>query len=239
MLPVHLRKLGFQRNQLEDREGFSRTRRPGGGHLGHSCGWQYIEGNHTHSAIHIPIQKKPQTRGLEGYGLSSSDPPTPQRLFSMEHGQQEVQTSIPLGRTWASFQKICLKEIDFKDLMVITKGWNITRQFRLLEVRENRIRDIQATIQAIEEQLTQTGHTQILSGSQGVGQTRSPVAPHHSGTRRSVAKSHHSSQSQVVSRRRQGHKGKNKTSSNQRQKESDPMIQKLLDLFKEVQKDQK
>ncbi|MBW0551712.1 hypothetical protein O181_091427 [Austropuccinia psidii MF-1] len=24
----------------------------------------------------------------------------------------------------ASFQKICLKEIDFKDLMVITKGWN-------------------------------------------------------------------------------------------------------------------
>ncbi|MBW0487241.1 hypothetical protein O181_026956 [Austropuccinia psidii MF-1] len=47
----------------------------------------------------------------------------------------------------ASFQKICLKEIDFRELMVITKGWNPTRKFRLLEVREERIRDTQATIQ--------------------------------------------------------------------------------------------
>ncbi|MBW0577568.1 hypothetical protein O181_117283 [Austropuccinia psidii MF-1] len=86
MSPVHLRDLGFQRNQPEDREGLSRTRRPGRGHLAHSGGWQDIEGNHTHSAIHILIQQKPQTRGLEGYGSSSSAPPTPQRLFSMEHG---------------------------------------------------------------------------------------------------------------------------------------------------------
>ncbi|MBW0534959.1 hypothetical protein O181_074674 [Austropuccinia psidii MF-1] len=35
-----------------------------------------------------------------------------------------------------SCQKICLKEIDFRDLMVITKGGNTTRNFRLLEVRE-------------------------------------------------------------------------------------------------------
>ncbi|MBW0500654.1 hypothetical protein O181_040369 [Austropuccinia psidii MF-1] len=34
-----------------------------------------------------------------------------------------------------SCQKICLKEIDFKTLMVITKGWKPTRQFRLLQVR--------------------------------------------------------------------------------------------------------
>ncbi|MBW0491438.1 hypothetical protein O181_031153 [Austropuccinia psidii MF-1] len=67
----------------------------------------------------------------------------------------------------ASYQRICLKQIDFKDLMIITKGWNPTRQFRLLEVRANRIRENQATIQAIEEQLTQTGPTHIPSGSQG------------------------------------------------------------------------
>ncbi|MBW0570528.1 hypothetical protein O181_110243 [Austropuccinia psidii MF-1] len=65
MSPVHLRNLGFQRNQPEDREGLSRTRRPGGGHLGYS-----------------------------GYGSSSSAPPTPQRPFSMQNGQQEVQPSI-------------------------------------------------------------------------------------------------------------------------------------------------
>ncbi|MBW0503349.1 hypothetical protein O181_043064 [Austropuccinia psidii MF-1] len=103
MSPVHLRNLGCQRNQPEDRESLSRTRRPAGGHLGQSGGWQYIEGNNTHSAIHIPIQHKPQTRGLEGYGSGSAASLTPKRPFSMQHGQQEVQPSIPLGRTWSKF----------------------------------------------------------------------------------------------------------------------------------------
>ncbi|MBW0537972.1 hypothetical protein O181_077687 [Austropuccinia psidii MF-1] len=77
MSPVYLRNLGFQRNQLEDREGFARTRIPGRGHLGHSGG-----------------------SGLERYGSNSSAPPTPQIFISMESGQQEVQPGIPLGRTW-------------------------------------------------------------------------------------------------------------------------------------------
>ncbi|MBW0566608.1 hypothetical protein O181_106323 [Austropuccinia psidii MF-1] len=90
MSPVQLRDLGFPRNQPEDREGFYRSIRPGRGQLGHSGGWKDIEGNHTHSSIHFPIQQKPQIRGLEGYGSSSLAPPTPQRHFSMVHGQQEV-----------------------------------------------------------------------------------------------------------------------------------------------------
>ncbi|MBW0472197.1 hypothetical protein O181_011912 [Austropuccinia psidii MF-1] len=44
---------------------------------------------------------KLQTRGLEGYGASSSPPPTPQIPFSVEHRQQEIQPGIPLGRTWS------------------------------------------------------------------------------------------------------------------------------------------
>ncbi|MBW0532044.1 hypothetical protein O181_071759 [Austropuccinia psidii MF-1] len=91
------------RNQPEDREGLSRSRRPGRGHLGHSGGWQDTEGNHTHSAIHFPIQQEPQTRGLERHGSSSSAPPTPQRLIFMEHRQQAVQPGIPLGRTWRKY----------------------------------------------------------------------------------------------------------------------------------------
>ncbi|MBW0563120.1 hypothetical protein O181_102835 [Austropuccinia psidii MF-1] len=141
-----------------------------------------------------------------------------------------------LASHWAelgeSCQKICPKETPFKDLMEITKGWNTTRKFKLLEERETRIRENQATIQAIEEKLNQTGPTLLPSGSQGVDQTSSPVASHHSGTNRSVAKSNHTSQYQVALRRRQGYKGKNKTSFNQRQEESDPMIQKLLELLK-------
>ncbi|MBW0465709.1 hypothetical protein O181_005424 [Austropuccinia psidii MF-1] len=139
----------------------------------------------------------------------------------------------------ASFQNICLKEIPAKDLMEITKGWNPTRKFRVLEERATRIRQNKANIQCIEEQLNQTGPTKIPSGSQGVGQTSSPVASQHSGRNKSVAKSHNSSQSQVVSRRRQGYKGKDKTSFDQRQGESDPMMQKLLDLVKELHKSQK
>ncbi|MBW0487104.1 hypothetical protein O181_026819 [Austropuccinia psidii MF-1] len=100
MSSVHLRNLAIPMNQPEDREGLSRTRRPGRGHVEHSGGWQDIEGNHTHSAIYFPIQQKPQKRGLEGYGSSSSAPQTPLRPFSMEHGQQAVQNSIPLERTW-------------------------------------------------------------------------------------------------------------------------------------------
>ncbi|MBW0479798.1 hypothetical protein O181_019513 [Austropuccinia psidii MF-1] len=236
MSPVQLRDLAIPSGQPEDREGLSRNRRPGRGHLGHSGGWNDIEGNHTHYSIHFPIQQKPQARGLEGYGSSSSAPPTPQRPFSMEHGQQEVKPSIHWAELGASCHKICLKEIEFKGLMVIAKGWNPTSQFRLLEERETRIRENQATILAIEEQLHQTGPTLIPSGSQGAGQISSPVASQHTETRRSVTNSHHSSQSQVFSRRRQAYKSKNKTYFNKRQRESDPMIQKLLDLVKEVQK---
>ncbi|MBW0478066.1 hypothetical protein O181_017781 [Austropuccinia psidii MF-1] len=122
--------------------------------------------------------------------------------------------------------------------MVITKIWNPTTKFRLLEERATRIRENKATIQAIEEQLNQTGPTLIPSGSQE-DQPNSPVASHHSVTSRSVAKSHNSSQSQVASRRRQGYKGQKKTYFTQRQKESNPMIQKLLYLVKELHKSQK
>ncbi|MBW0463346.1 hypothetical protein O181_003061 [Austropuccinia psidii MF-1] len=38
------------------------------------------------------------------------------------------------------FQKIFLKEIHFKDLMVITKGWNFNRNFELLEEMASSIR---------------------------------------------------------------------------------------------------
>ncbi|MBW0537547.1 hypothetical protein O181_077262 [Austropuccinia psidii MF-1] len=100
MSPVYLRDLGFQRNQPEDREGLSRTKRPGRGHLGHSGGWQSNEGDNINPAIHTPIQQEPQTRSLEGYASSSSATPTPQRFVSMEHGKQEVQPGISLGRTW-------------------------------------------------------------------------------------------------------------------------------------------
>ncbi|MBW0578074.1 hypothetical protein O181_117789, partial [Austropuccinia psidii MF-1] len=86
-------------NQAEDRQVLFRIRRPGTGPIGHSGGWNDTEGNNTHSSIHHLIQYKPETRELDGYGSSSSAPPTPQRSIPMEYGQQEVQPGITLGRT--------------------------------------------------------------------------------------------------------------------------------------------
>ncbi|MBW0505480.1 hypothetical protein O181_045195 [Austropuccinia psidii MF-1] len=101
MSPVHLRNVGIPRNQPEDRQGLFRTRRLG--HLGHSGGWQETEGNHNHSAIHLPAQQKHQTRGLEGYVSSSSASPTAQRSCPRKHGQQQVQPRITLGRARRKF----------------------------------------------------------------------------------------------------------------------------------------
>ncbi|MBW0571699.1 hypothetical protein O181_111414 [Austropuccinia psidii MF-1] len=93
MSPVHLRDRGFKRNQPEDREGLSRTRRPERGHFGHSSRWKNNEGDNSNPSIHTPIQWRPQTRGLERHGSSSSASPTTQGLIPMEHGQQAaVQT---------------------------------------------------------------------------------------------------------------------------------------------------
>ncbi|MBW0477936.1 hypothetical protein O181_017651 [Austropuccinia psidii MF-1] len=109
MSPVHLRNFGILRNQPED-----------------SGGWQKIEGNHTHSPIHFSIQQKNKARVLEGYGSSSSAPPSAQRSFAMEHGHKRFNLPSHLEELGEIFQKICLREIPFKELMEITKGWNPT-----------------------------------------------------------------------------------------------------------------
>ncbi|MBW0484161.1 hypothetical protein O181_023876 [Austropuccinia psidii MF-1] len=120
-----------------------------------------------------------------------------------------------LGET---FQKIFLRGISFKDLIEITKGWNPNSQFKLLEEREAKIRENQATIQAIEKEWTQKEDIMNPSGSQGVGKPKSLVGSHYSGSNKTVTKSHHYSQFKEVSSRRQGPKGKNKNTFRQRKK---------------------
>ncbi|MBW0463070.1 hypothetical protein O181_002785 [Austropuccinia psidii MF-1] len=122
--------------------------------------------------------------------------------WSMNNKGSNLASSLEeLG---AGYQKICLKEIPFKDPMVITKGWNPNRKLKLLVEKEARIRENQATIQAIEEKLNPTEHNLICSGSQGVNAPDPQVASHHSATSRSVKKSHHYSQSEAHLRRKQG-----------------------------------
>ncbi|MBW0490673.1 hypothetical protein O181_030388 [Austropuccinia psidii MF-1] len=166
MSPVHLRKLGIQRNQPDDRESFSRTRIPGRGHLGHRGGWQEIEGDHTHSSIHFPIQTKPQTRGMEGYGSISSAPPTPQGPIPMENVQKKVKPSIPLGRTWGKLPE------DMSQRDRLQRAYGNHHRLESHQTSQtsggeaNQDKGESSHYPAIEEQLNQTGHTQIPSGSQ-------------------------------------------------------------------------
>ncbi|MBW0562797.1 hypothetical protein O181_102512 [Austropuccinia psidii MF-1] len=178
MSPVHLRNLGFQRNQPEDIEGFSRTT-----DLEEDTLDTVVDGNTLREIIPTLPFTFQFNRNLKPEDWKDMDQVLQLHQLLKDLFQWSIDNKrLKLASYWAefgeSFQKICLKEIDFKDLMVITKGWKPTRQFRLLEVRANRIRENQATIQAVEEQLTQTGNTQIPLGSQGVGQTSSPVASH-------------------------------------------------------------
>ncbi|MBW0474346.1 hypothetical protein O181_014061 [Austropuccinia psidii MF-1] len=181
MLSVHLRSLGIPRNQPEDREGFSRTRRPGRGHLGQSGIWQ----------------------------------------------DTEVQPSIPLCRTWGKLPE----DMSQRDILQRPYG-----NHQMMESHQ----EFQTPGGEGNQDNGESSHyprygrtaepdraySDSFTVSQGVDQPKSPVASHHSGTSRSVAKSHHYSQSQVVSRRRQRYRGKNKTSFSQSKKESYPMIQK-------------
>ncbi|MBW0521402.1 hypothetical protein O181_061117 [Austropuccinia psidii MF-1] len=200
MSPVHLRKLGFQRKKPEDREGSSRTRRAGRGYLVHSGGWQDTEGNHTHPAIHFPIQQEPQTRGLERYGSSSSAPPSPQRFISMEHGKQELQPGIPLGRTWSKFPE----DLSKRDRLQRPYG-----NFQRLESHQA----VQTPGGKGKQDKGESSHYPSyrrtadpdMAYSDSFRLTRSRPNQLYSGltpfrNQRSVAKSHHSSQSQKVSR---------------------------------------
>ncbi|MBW0467666.1 hypothetical protein O181_007381 [Austropuccinia psidii MF-1] len=83
---------------------------------------------------------------------------------------------------WGGFQRIFLEEKPFKEPMVITKGFNPNRKFKLLKEREARIRENKGTIHAIEEKLNQKENTLIPSSSQGVNQPDSQVALNHSST---------------------------------------------------------
>ncbi|MBW0482442.1 hypothetical protein O181_022157 [Austropuccinia psidii MF-1] len=76
-------------------------------------------------------------------------------LYQWRMDNKRFKLELHWEKMAACCQKAGLKEIPFKDLMVITKGLNPKWQFKLLEERAARIRDNQATFQSIEEKLNQ------------------------------------------------------------------------------------
>ncbi|MBW0539617.1 hypothetical protein O181_079332 [Austropuccinia psidii MF-1] len=88
-------------------------------------------------------------------------------LFQWSMDNKRFNLAAHWAEIGSSCQNICLKEIDFKDLMVSTKGWNPTRQFRLLEARTTRIRENQATTEreySDSFRITRSRPNQLFSG---------------------------------------------------------------------------
>ncbi|MBW0520303.1 hypothetical protein O181_060018 [Austropuccinia psidii MF-1] len=239
MSPVHLRNLGFQRNQPEDREGLSRARRPGRGTLGHSGGWQDTEGNHTHSAIHFPIEQEPQTSSLERHRSSFSAPPTPQRFTSMEHGQKEVQPCIPLGRTWGKMPKDLSQENRLhrpygnhqrlESYQVVQTPGGEAKQDKGESSHYPSYRRTADPDRAYSDsfRLTSSRPNQLSSGFKPVRnhQIRGQESPFFTIPDNFQEKT--------------GIQGQKQDHLQPEEGESDPMIQKLLDFMKEVHKNQK
>ncbi|MBW0584765.1 hypothetical protein O181_124480 [Austropuccinia psidii MF-1] len=159
----------------------------------------------------------------------------------MEHGQQDVQSGIPLGRKWRKLQEDIRKRDTLQTPYVNHQMMESTKTVQTPggEARATRIIQNQAIIQTIDQQLKQTGPTMLPLGSKGVEKPNHSLGSHHSGISRSLAKSHHFSKFQVDSRRRQGYKGEKKTSFRKRKSKSEQTVQKLLDLVKKVHKLQK
>ncbi|MBW0519278.1 hypothetical protein O181_058993 [Austropuccinia psidii MF-1] len=88
----------------------------------------------------------------------------------MERGQQEVQPNIPLGRTWIKFPEDMSQRDGFQRPHGNHQRMESHQAVQTSEGGATRIRENQATIRAIEEQLTKSGNPQIPSGSQGVDQ---------------------------------------------------------------------
>ncbi|MBW0474996.1 hypothetical protein O181_014711 [Austropuccinia psidii MF-1] len=184
MFPVHLRNLGITRNQPEERQGLFRTRRSVTGHLGNSGGWKDTEGNHTHSEIHLPIQQKPQTRGLEGYGSSSSAPPTPQRFIPMENGKQEVQPSITLCRTWSKFPEYMSQRNTLQRPYVNHQRMKSQQAVQNPGGEGNQDKGKSSHYPSYRRKIKPGRDYSDSYRLQGVDQPNSPVASHHSGTSR-------------------------------------------------------
>ncbi|MBW0527130.1 hypothetical protein O181_066845 [Austropuccinia psidii MF-1] len=87
-------------------------------------------------------------------------------LFQWTMDNKRLNLASHWSELGASCLKIFLKNIPFKYFMVITKGCNPNKQFKLLEERAARKRENQIAIQVIKQQLNQTEPTLIPSGSQ-------------------------------------------------------------------------
>ncbi|MBW0462489.1 hypothetical protein O181_002204 [Austropuccinia psidii MF-1] len=173
--------------------------------------WQETQEDHAHTTIPLLIQQRPQARGLVRNGSITSAPLNTQRSLAMEHGKQEFQHSSTLGRTWGNLPEDMLKRVIFQ---------RPYGNHQRLEYQQG--------IQTLRRE-----------GGQNKGESS-----HNTGYRRAIHVERTYSDSFRLKRSRPTQLSSGFTppriqKSSQRKEEADPMIQKLLDLVKEVHRNNK
>ncbi|MBW0532600.1 hypothetical protein O181_072315 [Austropuccinia psidii MF-1] len=92
-----------------------------------------VDGKTMREVISTLLSTIPFNRNLKPEDLKDMDQVLQlhqllKELFQWSMDNKRFNLASHWAELGASFQRICLKEIDFKDLMVITKGWNPTRK---------------------------------------------------------------------------------------------------------------
>ncbi|MBW0585955.1 hypothetical protein O181_125670 [Austropuccinia psidii MF-1] len=134
----------------------------------------------------------------------------------MEHGQQEVQPGIPLGRTWSKFPE------DFSQIVRLQRQYGNHQKLeshqavRTLggEGKQDKGESSHYPSYRRTADRDREYSDSLRLTSRRPNQLPSGFKPFR--TNRSVAESHHFSQSQEISRRRKEYKEKNKTTFSQR-----------------------
>ncbi|MBW0479405.1 hypothetical protein O181_019120 [Austropuccinia psidii MF-1] len=146
MKPPHSKEFGFPRECSLQRESAIRRNRDLRGRKFEVDQTLRTWKNEPSITCKEVFQQKPSRRGLHGIRTAYSEPSNLQRTSSIENGRQGIEPRVPLERTCRNHSEDFFKEIFFKELMRITKGWNFNRKFRILEERESRITDNVAII---------------------------------------------------------------------------------------------
>ncbi|MBW0522142.1 hypothetical protein O181_061857 [Austropuccinia psidii MF-1] len=98
----------------------------------------------------------------------------------MEHGQQEVQPSIPMGRTWSKLPEDISQRDRLQRPYVNHQRLESHQEVQTPGGEGKQAKGESGQYPSYIRTADPDRLTQISSGSQGVGQTSSPVSSHHS-----------------------------------------------------------
>ncbi|MBW0491576.1 hypothetical protein O181_031291 [Austropuccinia psidii MF-1] len=142
MSPVHLSNLGVTRNQPEDKEGFPRARTPGRGPLETTVDSKKLREIIPTLSLTFQFNRNIKPEDWKDMDQVLQLHQLLKDLFQWSMENKRFNLESHWAELEASCQKRCLKEIGFRELMVITKAGpdrEYSDSFRLIRSRPNQL----------------------------------------------------------------------------------------------------